>query len=119
MLQAAIAVEHVNAPCAAATRWERIAAYYARLAGLTPDPVVELNRAVAIAMAGDVEGGLARIDALAGELDGYRYLHAARADLLRRLGRSSDAKQEYDAALAATQNSAERAYLTRKRDELV
>ena len=86
MLQAAIAVEHVNAPSSEQTPWDRIAAYYSHLAALAPDPVVELNWAVAIAMAGDLDGGLARIDALAPALDGYLYFHAARADLLRRSG---------------------------------
>src|SRR4051794_40386385 len=71
VLQAAIAVEHANAPTAAATRWDHIAALYARLAALRRDPVVELNRAVAIAMTGDVSGGLRRLDALAPELDRY------------------------------------------------
>src|SRR5262249_9481781 len=86
MLQAAIALEHANARTAAATRWDHIAAYYSHLAALEPDPVVELNRAVAIALAGDLPGGLARVDTLAGALDRYHYFHAARADLLRRLG---------------------------------
>jgi RNA polymerase sigma-70 factor (ECF subfamily) len=86
VLQAGIAVEHSAAPTAAHTRWERIAAFYDRLAALAPDPVVELNRAVAIAQAGDVAGGLARIDALSPALDGYHYFHAARAELLGRLG---------------------------------
>jgi RNA polymerase sigma-70 factor (ECF subfamily) len=71
VLQAAIAVEHLRARTAADTRWERIVALYDRLAALTPDPVVELNRAAAIAQAGDVASGLARIDALAGALDGF------------------------------------------------
>ena len=95
VLQAAIAIEHANAPTAADTSWDRIAAYYGALAALAPDPVVELNRAVAIAMAGDVAGGLARIDALAGALERYRYFHAARADLLRRLGAREAAAAAY------------------------
>jgi RNA polymerase sigma-70 factor (ECF subfamily) len=114
VLQAAIAVEHVNAPTADATRWERIAAYYERLAALTPDPVVELNRAVAIALAGDVAGGLARIDALAPALHGYHYLHAARADLLRRLDADEAAADAYERALELAGNSAERAFLERR-----
>jgi RNA polymerase sigma-70 factor (ECF subfamily) len=116
-LQAAIAVEHANAPTAAATRWERIAGYYGRLAALGPDPVVELNRAVAIAMAGDVAGGLARIEALAGALDRYRYFHAARADLLRRLGAGEAAADAYARALALTDNAPERAFLERRLGE--
>jgi RNA polymerase sigma-70 factor (ECF subfamily) len=114
VLQAAIAVEHANAPTAAATRWERIVAYYDRLAALAPDPVVELNRAVAIAMAGDVAGGLARIDALSPALDGYRYFHAARADLLRRLGAPDAAAKAYARALELTANAAEREFLERR-----
>ena len=86
VLQAAIAVEHTNAPTAGDTRWDRIAAYYSHLAALGPDPVVELNRAVAIAIAGDLPAGSRGSTALARALDGYHYFHAARADLLRRLG---------------------------------
>jgi RNA polymerase sigma-70 factor (ECF subfamily) len=111
VLQAAIAVEHVNAPTAADTRWDRIALYYGHLAALAPDPVVELNRAVAIAMAGDVAGGLARIDALAGALDRYHYFHAARADLLRRTGAEGPAADAYRRALSLAGNAAERSFL--------
>jgi RNA polymerase sigma-70 factor (ECF subfamily) len=114
VLQAAIAVEHVNAPTAEATRWERIAAYYDRLAALAPDPIVELNRAVAIAMAGDVAGGLARIDALAPALDRYHYFHAARADLLRRVGARDSAADAYARALELAGNAAERSFLERR-----
>jgi RNA polymerase sigma-70 factor (ECF subfamily) len=114
VLQAAIAVEHANAPTAAATRWDRIAALYAHLSALAPDPVVELNRAVAIAMAGDVAGGLARIDALAPALPRYHYLHAARADLLRRLGDDEAAAQAYALALELASNATERDYLERR-----
>jgi RNA polymerase sigma-70 factor (ECF subfamily) len=114
VLQAAIAVEHVNAPSAYATRWDRIAAFYDRLAALSADPVVELNRAVAIALAGDLADGLARIDALAPALDGYHYFHAARADLLRRLGADAAAADAYARALEQARNSAERAFLARR-----
>jgi RNA polymerase sigma-70 factor (ECF subfamily) len=114
VLQAAIAVEHVNAPTAAATRWDRIAALYAHLAARTPDPVVELNRAVAVALAGDVACGLARIDALAAALDGYHYFHAARADLLRRFEADAAAAEAYERALALAGNTAERAFLERR-----
>jgi RNA polymerase sigma-70 factor (ECF subfamily) len=113
-LQAAIAVEHANAPTAADTRWHHIAAYYSHLAALQPDPVVELNRAVAIAMAGDVAGGLQRIDALAGPLDRYHYFHAARADLLRRLGADDAAAAAYERAAGLAGNDAERAFLRRR-----
>jgi RNA polymerase sigma-70 factor, ECF subfamily len=114
VLQAAIAVEHLRARTAADTRWERIVALYDRLAALTPDPVVELNRAAAIAQAGDVAGGLARIDALACALDGYHYFHAARADLLRRLGADTAAAEAYARALELAGNAAERAFLARR-----
>jgi RNA polymerase sigma-70 factor, ECF subfamily len=114
VLQAAIAIEHANAPTAADTRWDHIAAYYGRLAALDPDPVVELNRAVAIAMAGDIPAGLARIDALATALGRYHYFHAARADLLRRLGAHEAAALAYERALELAGNAAERAFLTRR-----
>jgi RNA polymerase sigma-70 factor, ECF subfamily len=114
VLQAAIAVEHTAAPTAADTRWGRIAAFYDRLAALTPDPVVELNRAVAIAQAGDIAGGLARVDALAPALDGYHYFHAARADLLRRLGARDGAAEAYSRALELAGNAAEREFLARR-----
>ena len=113
VLQAAIAVEHLHGP-----RWERIAALYSHLAALDPDPVVELNRAVAIALAGDLEDGLTRIDALAGPLERYRYLHAARADLLRRLGRHDAAAEAYSRALSLAGNAAEREFLERRLSEL-
>jgi RNA polymerase sigma-70 factor (ECF subfamily) len=114
VLQAAIAVEHVNAPSSAATRWERIVAFYDRLAALSPDPVVELNRAVAIAEGGDLPDGLARIDALAPALDRYHYFHAARGELLRRLGAGDAAARAYARALELAGNSAERAFLERR-----
>jgi RNA polymerase sigma-70 factor (ECF subfamily) len=114
VLQAAVAVEHANAPSAAATRWDRIVAFYDRLAALAPDPIVELNRAVAIALAGDLAGGLSRVEALAGALDGYHYFHAARADLLRRLSAHAAAAQAYARALELAGNAAERAFLERR-----
>jgi RNA polymerase sigma-70 factor (ECF subfamily) len=114
VLQAAIAVEHANAATPADTRWDRIAGYYDRLAALSADPVVELNRAVAVAMAGDLTGGLARIEALAPALERYHYFHAARADLLRRLGASDAAAEAYGRALALAGNAAERAFLERR-----
>jgi RNA polymerase sigma-70 factor, ECF subfamily len=118
VLQAAIAVEHSRAPTAVDTRWKRIAALYDGLAALTPDPVVELNRAAAIAQAGDVAGGLARIDALASALDGYHYFHAARADLLRRLGARDAAADAYARAHDLAGNAAERAFLARRLAEM-
>ena len=85
VLQAAIAVEHANAPTPPPPAGTTSPRSTTASAALSPDPVVELNRAVAIAMAGDLTGGLARIDALGPALDRYHYFHAARADLLRRL----------------------------------
>src|SRR5439155_27339295 len=85
-LQAAIAAEHARAPVAAATRWDRIAALYDRLAALDASPVVALNRAAAIAMAHGPERGLAEVDPPAGALEGYHLLHAAPAEPLRRCG---------------------------------
>jgi RNA polymerase sigma-70 factor, ECF subfamily len=118
-VQAAIAALHDTA-APAATDWRQIAALYARLAQLSPSPVVELNRAVAIAMADGFEAGLARLDALAGDdlLAGYPYYHSARADLLRRLGRAAEAAAAYKAALALTTNAVERAFLTRRLAEV-
>jgi RNA polymerase sigma-70 factor (ECF subfamily) len=112
-LQAAIAVEHVTA-----SRPDRIAALYDRLAALADDPIVELNRAVAIALAGDVATGLGRIDELEQDLDRYHYFHAARADLLRRLGRNEPAARAYERALALAGNAAERAFLERRLAEI-
>jgi RNA polymerase sigma-70 factor, ECF subfamily len=117
VLQASIAVEHANARTAEATSWDRIAAFYDRLAALDPDPVVELNRAVAIAMGGDVAGGLARIDALAPALQRYHYFHAARADLLRRLEAHEAAAAAYTRALDLAGNEAERTFLQRRLEE--
>jgi RNA polymerase sigma-70 factor (ECF subfamily) len=114
VLQAAIALEHANAATAGDTRWDRIAAYYDRLAALSPDPVVELNRAVAVAMGGNLTGGLARIEALGPALERYHYFHAARADLLRRLGADEAAAAAYARALALAGNAAERAFLERR-----
>jgi RNA polymerase sigma-70 factor (ECF subfamily) len=113
-LQAAIAAEHV----ADATDWAHVAALYARLAALDPSPVIELNRAVAVAMADGPAAGLTRIDAISG-LDGYHLLHSARADLLRRLGRAADARAAYERALALAVNPVERAFLERRlRDQI-
>jgi RNA polymerase sigma-70 factor (ECF subfamily) len=110
-LQAAIAVEHMTA-----ARPERIVALYDRLAALADDPIVELNRAVAIALAGDLHKGLAWIDAL--DLDGYHYFHAARADLLRRLDQPEAAKDAYERALALAGNAAERTFIERRLNAL-
>jgi RNA polymerase sigma-70 factor (ECF subfamily) len=116
-LQAAIAALHAQAGRAEDTDWPQIAALYGQLLRLTPTPVVALNHAVAVAMHRGPEQGLALIDRLAPrrELDDYRLYHAARADLLRRLGRGAEAADAYDRALALADNQVERAYLERRR----
>jgi RNA polymerase sigma-70 factor (ECF subfamily) len=114
---AAINAVHTDAPTASDTDWRQVVALYDQLTRLDPSPVVALNRAVAVAELDGPEVALALIDPL--PLTGYHAWHAARADLLRKLGRSSEARDAYDAAIAATSNTAERAYLSRKRGELV
>jgi len=119
-VQAAIAAVHARAERAADTDWPQIAALYGVLIGLTPSPVVELNRAVAVAMAEGPERGLELVDRLIerGELAQYHLLPAARADLLRRLGRRADAADAYRAAIALAGNDAERRFLVRRLTEL-
>ncbi|WP_211247606.1 RNA polymerase sigma factor [Cryptosporangium arvum] len=119
-VQAAIAACHATAPDAASTDWPQIAALYTQLDRLTPSPVVELNRAVAVAMSEGIAAGLALVDALAasGRLDGYHLLPATRADLLRRDGRSSEAREAYEQALSLAPTEAERRYLTRRKENL-
>jgi RNA polymerase sigma-70 factor (ECF subfamily) len=116
-LLAAINAVHTDAPSAADTDWSQVVALYDQLTRLDPSPIVALNRAVAVAELDGPEVGLSLVDRL--PLDGYHAWHATRADLLRRLGRSAEARAAYDEAIAATQNTAERAYLSRKRGELV
>jgi RNA polymerase sigma-70 factor (ECF subfamily) len=111
-LQAAIASLHLEQP----PDWPQIAALYGELARLTGSPVVELNRAAAIAEAGEVEAALALIEQL--DLDGYHPFHAARAELLRRLDRSGDAHDAYERALELVHSDAERSFLEQRRDEL-
>ncbi|RJQ79068.1 sigma-70 family RNA polymerase sigma factor [Pseudonocardiaceae bacterium YIM PH 21723] len=117
-VQAAIAACHATATDAASTDWPQIATLYAVLAKLTPSPVVELNRAVAVAMADGVEAGLAIIDELTGALDGYHLLPATRADLLRRAGRNAEAKAAYLEAAQAAPTEPERRYLTSRYESL-
>ena len=119
-LQAAIAACHATAAAAADTDWAQIAALYGELARRVPSPVVELNRAVAVAMADGPEAGLALVDQAAdsGQLDGYHLLPATRADLLRRLGRRADAATAYREALALAGTEADRRFLTRRLTEL-
>jgi len=119
-IQAAIAALHDEASDAAGTDWHQIAALYATLARLAPSPVVELNRAVAVAMAGGPEHGLALLDRpeLAAALDTYHHFHAAWADLLRRAGRCDEATTAYVRALALCQNRAEQRFLQRRLTEM-
>ncbi len=112
-IEACIALLHAVAPAPAFTDWRHIAELYVELGRLIPSPVVELNRAVAVAMSDGFEAGLALIDSLAG-LDGYYLLHASRADLLRRLGRNSEASSAYRRALGLATNAIERDYLARR-----
>jgi RNA polymerase sigma-70 factor (ECF subfamily) len=115
-LQAAIAAVHAEAQDAASTDWAQIAALYEVLLRVEPSPIIELNRAVAVAMRDGPEAGLALIDALLarGELTDYRLAHAARADLCRRLGRTAAARESYERALALTRQEPERRFLERR-----
>ena len=115
-LLAAVNAVHTDAPTWADTDWRQIAALYEQLAAVDPGPVVALNRAIAIAELDGAAVGLAEVDRLG--LTGYHAWHATRADLLRRLGRSAEARTAYDAAIAATVNPAERAFLARRRGQL-
>lgn len=119
-LQAAIAAVHAEAPSAAATDWAQIVALYDVLARTDPSPIVELNRAVAIAMRDGAAAGLPLIEELLrkGDLQQYHLAHAARADLARRLGRTSDARASYQRALALARQEPERRFLERRLAEL-
>jgi RNA polymerase sigma-70 factor, ECF subfamily len=112
-LQAFIAAEHTRGP-----DWRRVAAAYDRLLRIHGGPVVALNRAVAVAMASGPEAGLALMDELAGELDGYHLFQSARADMLRRLDRRDEASAAYGRALGLATVPAERAFLRRRLDEV-
>jgi RNA polymerase sigma-70 factor (ECF subfamily) len=118
-LQAAIAVCHATAADAADTDWAEIAALYGQLVSLVPSPVVKLNRAVAVGMADGPAAGLALVEEIeaAGELAGYHLLPATRADLLRRLGRQTEAAVAYREALELAATEAERRYLARRLEE--
>ena len=119
-LQAAIAAVHAEAPSAAETDWAQIAGLYDVLVRAEPSPVVELNRAVAVAMRDGPAAGLALIDALLarGELADYSFTHAARADLCRRLGRKADARKAYARALELTRQEPQRRFFERRLAEL-
>jgi RNA polymerase sigma-70 factor (ECF subfamily) len=112
-VQAAIAAVHASAPSAATTDWRQIAALYDALLAINPSPVVELNRAVAVAMRDGPAAGLGLIDAILNrsDLGAYHLAHAARADLLRRLGRREESRQAYERALALAQQEPERRFL--------
>jgi len=115
-LQAAIAAVHGEAETADETDWAQIVALYDVLVRADPSPIIELNRAAAIAMRDGPAAGLAIIDAILarGELDGYHLAHSARADLCRRLGRFADARGSYQRALTLVRQDAERKFLERR-----
>ena len=119
-IQAAIAAVHAEAPSADATDWAQIVGLYDVLLRAEPSPVIELNRAAAVAMRDGPEGGLALIEAILarGDLQDYHLAHSARADLCRRLGRTSDARAAYERALALTRQEPERRFLERRLAEL-
>lgn len=117
-LQAAMNAVHTAAPDARDTDWSQIVALYDRLAAIDPSPVVRLNRAVAIAELDGPAVALAQVDRLGEWLEGYHAFHVTRADLLRRLHRSEEAPTAYSRAIELAGNPAERAYLSRRRDEL-
>jgi RNA polymerase sigma-70 factor, ECF subfamily len=119
-VQAAIAAVHANAPNADVTDWARIVALYDLLARAEPSPVVELNRAVAVAMRDGPSEGVALIDSILerGDLSDYHLAHAARADLCRRLGRKAEARASYERALSLAQQEPERRFLERRLAEL-
>jgi RNA polymerase sigma-70 factor (ECF subfamily) len=119
-LQAAIAAVHAQAPNPAATDWPQIVALYEILARLEPSPVVELNRAVAVAMRDGPAAGLALVDAILarGDLTDYHLAHSARADLCRRLGHLDDARASYERALTLTLQEPERRFLERRLNDL-
>ncbi|MBW8905239.1 MAG: RNA polymerase sigma factor [Betaproteobacteria bacterium] len=119
-LQAAIAALHAEAPSAAETDWRQIVALYDLLARLEPSPVVELNRAVALAMRDGPAAGLAQVEAILarGELKDYHLAHAARADLCRRLGRRAEARASYERALALARQEPERRFIRQRLGEL-
>jgi RNA polymerase sigma-70 factor, ECF subfamily len=119
-LQAAIAAVHAQAPSAAATDWAQIVGLYDVLARADPSPVIELNRAAAVAMRDGPAAGLALVDAILarGDLDDYHLAHSARADLCRRLGRTGEARASYERALALTRQEPERRFLERRLGDL-
>src|SRR5699024_7812548 len=120
-IQAAIAAVHAEAGTAVATDWRQIVGLYDVLLRLTPSPVVELNRAVAVAMCDGAEAGLALVEAILArhELMDYLPAHAARADLCRRTGKIDASRAAYERALELAQQEPERRYLARRLAELI
>ena len=119
MLQAAIAACHARARAADDTDWRRIVALYEQLAAITPSPVIELNLAVAVAMAFGPQAGLERVDALAAEpmLKNYHLLPSVRGDFLKKLGRLDEARAEFERAASLTQNAREKKLLLERAAE--
>jgi RNA polymerase sigma-70 factor (ECF subfamily) len=119
-LQAALAAEHCKAASATETNWGEIVALYDQLARIQPSPIVALNRAVAVAMANGPRAGIAEIDRLAAssDLGNYHLMHAARADLYRRLGERDEAAKHYQQALSLVTNESERRFLERRLREV-
>jgi RNA polymerase sigma-70 factor, ECF subfamily len=115
---AAINAVHTSARDVRDTDWSQVVALYDQLVRLDPSPIVALNRAIAVAELDGPEVALAAVDRLEDKLAGYHAYHATRADLLRRLGRSQKARAAYDKAIGLAGNTAETAYLTRRRDQL-
>jgi RNA polymerase sigma-70 factor (ECF subfamily) len=116
VLQAAIAAVHAEAPKAAATDWDEIVGLYDALLAADPSPVIELNRAVAVAMRDGPAAGLALVDAILdrGDLGDYHLAHAARADLCRRLGKIADARASYRRAIDLARQEPERRFLEQR-----
>jgi RNA polymerase sigma-70 factor (ECF subfamily) len=117
-LLAAINAVHTSAPAARDTDWSQVLELYDQLAAIDPSPIVALNRAIALAEYDSPDVGLAAIERLTSQLDGYHAFHATRAELLRRLRRSAESRSAYDRAIELAGNPAEVAYLTRRRDQL-
>jgi RNA polymerase sigma-70 factor (ECF subfamily) len=116
-IQAAINAVHCDAPAATATDWRQIRQLYDQLMSVAPSPIVALNRAVAVAEIEGALAGLTLVDSL--DLDRYYLVHAIRADLLRRLGRFSEAALAYEAAIGRVGNATEREFLRRRREALI
>ncbi len=117
-LQAAISAVHAEAQSLETTRWPEIVGLYDLLLQLQPNPLISLNRAVAVSFARSVEAAMIELSCLRTELEGYQPFHAALADCLRRSGLTSEAKMEYDRAIELSGNPRERAYLARRASQM-